>query len=148
MRAAVLALLALACACSRPEDLAVASPDGRHTASVRNHWSIDPPAQSLWIDDERIARLSEDQDWCRTIVWSRDGSTVAFLVQDANLIAADAVTRRNFFRQWLVDRDGYPTSQLASGLRLSDDGRTASFRVCPRRRGECSEPRTVALDTE
>jgi len=44
------------------------SPDGHYRAIVRNHPSIDPPEQSLWLgaddgsDAEQILKLSGDQD--------------------------------------------------------------------------------------
>ena len=94
MRAAALLLLALAAAGCTPPDLAFDSPDGRHTAYVRNHWSIDPPRQSLWVDDAHILDLAEDQDWCRKIVWAEDGGTVTFLVNDEKPVVVDVAMKR------------------------------------------------------
>lgn len=137
MRRLPIALLLTIAACSTPPDLHVRSPNGALDASVRNHWSIDPPAQSLWLDDTRIATLGEDVDWCNTIVWSSDGGTAGYLVQDAKLIAVDAATRRIVSTQWLVARDGYPTSQEVRELQI--DGKVARFKRCQRRGSECSD---------
>ncbi len=61
--------------------ISVASPDQSAVAFVRNHPTIDPPAQSLWLRDEhgetQLRQLAPDFDWCNTIVWSGDGTTVA-----------------------------------------------------------------------
>lgn len=93
MRAAALLLLALTLACT-PADLAFPSPDGTHTAFVRNHWSIDPPRQSLWVDGAHIVDLAEDQDWCRKVVWAADGATVTFLVKDEKPVVVDVARKR------------------------------------------------------
>lgn len=104
-------------ACSRTQwgfprtAVASTSPDGRYHAFVKNHATIDPPAQSLWLTSadgpaREVRRLSEDQDWCNVIAWSGDSQSVAFLVQDARLIIVDAGTRHARVDRWLVDRDG------------------------------------------
>ena len=130
--------IALTLSCTRPgPDLIVPSPDGTRTASVRNHWSIDPPRQTLWLDDTRVATLGEDMDWCRTVVWSKDGSTVAYLVQDAKLIVIDAASGNETFSRWLVEQDGYPTTHEARNLTI--DGASARYRSCVRGRQDCSE---------
>jgi len=140
MRHIAIVLLLTIAACSRPQDLHVPSPTGRAEASVRNHWTIDPPAQSLWLDETRLVTLGEDVDWCNTIVWSGGGSTVAYLVQDAKLIAAGSASRRIVSTQWLVERDGYLPSQRICELQLTADRRAARFKRCPRAGGACSEP--------
>lgn len=130
-----------------PVTLEQASPDGRYVAQVRNHLSIDPPRQSLWLVDKdgegptRLRSLSEDQDWCNQIAWSADGATVAFLVQDAWVAVYDAETGEQRAREWLVPQDGYPTVSDARELQLSSDGRLATYRACQRTTAECSELR-------
>jgi hypothetical protein len=121
-----------------------ASPDGRHTAFVRNHSSIDPPAQSLWLVSEvggaaQIRKLSEDQDWCRVIAWAGDSRSVAFLVQDARLIVVDVATRRIRVDRWLVPPDGYPPAREVRDLSLSRDGSSARFRACGRGSEMCTD---------
>ncbi len=114
------------------------SPDGLHIAFVRNHPSIDPPAQSLWLSSKgrpsrKLKSLGEDADRCAKIVWSADSSTVSFLVQDARLITADASTGLIVSELWLTERrDGVPPSGMVSDLSLSEDGREARFRDCRR----------------
>src|SRR5436190_21670515 len=113
----VCALLAVGCA--PPPDWIVTSPDGHHRAVVRNHWTIDPPDQSIRLDDRQIKRLAGDQDWCNKIVWSHDSSTVAYLVQDARLIAVAAGSGKIVADRWLVDHRDYPPREMACQLALS-----------------------------
>ena len=123
--------------------LEVASPDGEAAAIVRNHFEIDPPSQSLWLRPPvgkavQLQRLGADQDWCNTIVWSADSTTVAFLVQDARLVVVDATDQQVIFEAWLVEspRD-YPPQDIVTDLTLSDDGTVATYKRCPRRGGSC-----------
>jgi len=127
------------------------SPDGTYVAQVRNHISIDPPLQSLWMAERdgrnatRVLKLSGDQDWCDQIVWSGDGSTVAFLVQGAWIVVYDAYTRQQRVREWLVEQDGYPTLHEVRELKLGTDGSVATYRVCRRGAEECSESWQFAI---
>jgi hypothetical protein len=119
------------------EPLSVGSPDRRMTAFVHNHPNIDPPDQSIGLRDaegseREILRLGPDSDWCDTAVWSADSSTVGFLVQDARLVVVDARSARVTTQVWLVPQDGYPTSRVATELRLSGSGRSVTFRPCQR----------------
>jgi len=131
-----------------------ASPDGSRVAFVRNRPSIDPPAQSLWLraadgTATELLRLGEDSEWCHIIVWSGDGTRVAFLVQDARLLVVDAQRARIVLEKWLVDPPGgYPPDRIVRDLALSEDGREATFRTCPRRDpGPCSAGLMLNLDT-
>ena len=137
-------LLSAWMACT-PADRVFTSPDGRHRATVHNHWTIDPPDQSLWIDGRMIKRLGADIDWCNKVVWSADSSTAAFLVQDARLIAVDADSGAIVADRWLVDHAGYPPPQQACALALSADGRRVSYMPCERRGGRCEDQRTANL---
>ena len=127
------------------------SPDEAYVAQVRNAISIDPPNQSLWMAGRdgrgatRVLQLGGDQDWCNQIVWSGDGSTVAFLVQDAWIAVYDAESRRLRVRDWLVPRTGYPTIHEVRDLRLASDGTVASYRVCRRGVEDCSGMREFAI---
>lgn len=136
-------------------DVAVsaASPDGRYRALVRNHVSLDPPAQSLWIapangDARMVRKLSEDQDWCKVVVWSANATRVAFLVQDARLLVVDPRSAALVADRWLVDQDGYPPSHEVKDLSLSPDGTSARFRACRRATGICSEWRSEEVKAE
>lgn len=134
---------------------AVVSPDGRLRAEVRNHPSIDPPRQSLWLVEtetgrrHRLARLGEDTHWCQSISWSGDGSKVAFVLQDAYVALYDAASHQKLSEVWLVENDAYPTTREIVDLRLNSDGWQAEYRTCLRRnRRLCSEPRTALLVEE
>ncbi len=128
------------------------SPTGRHLAWVKNHLSLDPPAQSLWIRDlqtgeaERVLLLAEDQDWCRTIEWSVDGATVVFLVQDGRAVVYSPGDGHVVVNRWLVPRDGYPTTSYAADLSFSADGRALIYKECGRYSGECSDWIRLDLD--
>jgi hypothetical protein len=120
--------------------VSVPSPDGRAVAFVRNHPTIDGPDQSVWLVEgegaaKQIRRLGGDIDWCNTIVWSADGSTVGFLIQDARLLTVDRRSMTVISEKWLVENRDYPPSGFVTALALSDDGREAIFQSCRRRRG-------------
>lgn len=135
--------------------LSVPSPDGRAVAFVRNHVTIDGPDQSVWLVDgdgkaKRIRRLGGDSDWCNTIVWSADGSTVGYLIQDARLLAVDRRSGNVLSEKWLVEWQGeYPPYRYVTNLALSADGREAIFQSCQRRvrggfrPGSCTDSRAV-----
>lgn len=114
------------------------SPDGTRVAFVRNYPDIDPPSQSIWVNDrgkdaQLIKRLGPDSDWCNTIVWSPDSSTVAFLIQDARLITVDAASLRIVSDQWLTSWKGeYPPHDMVTELTLDAPGLAARFRICDR----------------
>lgn len=150
--AGLLGVLCLQAACSRVATFRQ-SPDGHYRALVRNHPSIDPPEQSLWLgtgdgsDAEQIRKLSADQDWCNVVEWAGDSRSVAFLVQDARLILVDATTKRIRVDRWLVPQDGYPPSQVVSALALSPDASSVRFKACRRATGACVD-RVETLDSK
>lgn len=129
------AVVLVATGCGRTH-ISVASPDGRVIARVVSHPSIDPPSQSLWLEPaggaaRQLRHLADDQDWCNEVYWSADSSTVAFLIQDARLLA---FTRSGqlLADRWLVDHRGYPPREVARHFALSSDGSSASFKPCLR----------------
>lgn len=127
------------------------SPDGRFIAVVRNHPTLDPPDQSLWLEPaggpaRMVQRLSADQDWCDTIVWAPDSSLVGFLIQDARLVVARPATGQVVVDTWVVDRLGaYPPAQKAIDLAFLPDLTGVAFRACPRAGGECGALGILAL---
>ena len=163
MRKAAIILLVINClACSKAQlglprtPHSKESPDGRFVAFVRNHITVDPPDQSIWVghagaSPRKIERLSADMDWCSTIEWSADSSTVAFVIRGGRLRVVDAANGRTLFNEWIVEWHGeYPPAIEIRDLTLSSDGRTARFRGCraywrDRRYGECSEFKTIDI---
>lgn len=122
------------------------SPAGGHVAEVVRRPSLDPPRQSLWLTDldggnrTRLLDLAEDQDWCDEIVWSDDGSTLAFVVQRSWVALFDAESREPILRAWLTERDSYPTRDELRDVSLSRDGSSLRYRLCDRATGSCTEP--------
>lgn len=129
------------------------SPDHRFVAFVRNHPSIDPPDQSVWLTDRSgatsmLRKLGGDTEWCNRIVWSGDSTVVGFLIMDARLDTYDVVTRVRQASVWLNGNNGdYPPTGTAVDLALSADGRSATFKACGRgaAANDCSDTRHVEL---
>lgn len=129
------------------------SPDGRFVALVRNHPDIDPPNQSLVLldaagNERELRRLAPDQDWCTTVAWSADSSTVAYLVQDLRLTVVDARAVKIVADHWLDEPRDYPPNRMASELAMSSDGREAFFRLCVRGSGapvDCGPRQSYAI---
>jgi hypothetical protein len=119
--------------------VSVESPDHRFVAFVRNHPSVDPPSQSLWIRDplmgEKMLRtLFPDVEWCEQIVWSSDSQHVAFLIEEAEVEVYDTIAKRLQRPIWLVPRrEEYPPAAVVRNVSLSAGGRELTFRTCPRR---------------
>ena len=124
----------------------VASPDGRRIAEVRSGWSLDPPAQSLWLrtggqEPRRIASLGGDTDWCDQILWTPDGSRVGFLIRGIRLDVYDAASGARAASLPLIQPDGYPGSREARFVRLLDGA--VEFRDCGRKDGRCGPPSRI-----
>jgi hypothetical protein len=75
-----------------------------------------------------------------------DSSTVAYLLQDARLIAVAAGSGRIVADGWLVDHRDYPPREMACQLALSNDGRTVTYIACQRHGPRCSDQRTESLE--
>lgn len=125
------------------------SPDGRFIAVVRNHPTLDPPDQSLWLEPaggpaRMVQRLSADQDWCDTIVWAPDSSLVGFLIQDARLVVVRPESGRITFDALLLDSSSAcPPPQKATELAFLPDLSSIAFRPCPRKGDDCGDLTTV-----
>ena len=152
----LIAFLALAAGCSRSQlglpqvALAVDSPDGGYRAVVRNHPSIDPPRQSLWLERvsggrQGLRDLAEDQDWCDQAVWTADGRRVAFVVQGIELLVFSVPDGELVQRSDLQPDGPYPPSLRVAGLRFTADGSALDFRLCPRRGDRCDAPTRLAV---
>ena len=155
-KATVVLLVVIGLACSKAQlglprtPHSQESPNGSFIAFVRNHISVDPPSQSIWVGEvggppERVEKLFEDMDWCSTIVWSADSSTVAFVIRRGRLRVVDAASGKTVFNDWVVEwRGEYPPHNRIDDLTLSNDGKTARFRACHRYDG-CSEFETIDI---
>lgn len=121
----------------------VPSPDNRYIAEVRSQWAIDPPSHSLWLYSERggapreIAHLGEDSEWCDQVIWSRDATKVAFLINGVHLDIYDVAVQQLLTRLPLVDVDGYPSSRVARKVRFTDVGAGVEFDDCLRSNNDC-----------
>ncbi len=114
------------------------SPDGRHVAFVRNHPSVDPPDQTLWLGDangdaKEVARLAPDAMWSDRIVWSADSRRVAFVVADAIVHLYDAGSKTSVFVGFVGRRSwDTPPRYVLRDVTLSADGASISFIECER----------------
>lgn len=158
-RSTAAVLLAFALAGCEPATLGLprvhasaASPDGRFVAAVRNHPTLDPPDQSLWLEPvggpaRMMLRLSADQDWCDTIIWAPDSTLVGFLIQEARLVVVRPESGRITFDAWLLDPSGaYPPPQQATDLAFLPDLSGVAFRPCQRQGNGCGGLTTIPVE--
>lgn len=118
--------------------LRATSPDGRFVAFVKNHPSIDPSNQTLWIqppagDAIKVAAVPPDAFWCDRIVWSADSRRVAFVIADAIVQAYDVESSALVFSGFVGRRSwDTPPRYILRDVSLSADGRQITFRECER----------------
>lgn len=129
------------------------SPDGRHTAYVRQGFSVDPPDDHLYLGatggtTKLLMNLAPDADWCRTIIWSTDSRKVGFLIRDQQLAVFDSATYEHIAMLPLAVADGYPGSMGARAVAFTDDGRAIAFERFNRRSGRGSGVETVPIPQE
>jgi hypothetical protein len=131
---------------------AAASPDGRWRAYVRNHATIDPPEQSLWLHDRQsdrhvlVRHLASDADWSSTISWAPDSAAVLFLIQDGRALTVRPADTRVLADRWLFAHEGsYPPKRVVRDVSLAAGGRAVSFVSCERRNDrQVAQARTPA----
>jgi hypothetical protein len=126
------------------------SPDGQQAAEVRSHWALDPPSQSLWIQNEgeaprKLAKLGEDSEWCEQILWRPDSSKVAFLINGVRLDVYDAKGANLIKQVSLVPPDRDPGSRQARDVRFSPAGDVVEFRDCSRSQPDCKPLQRIVL---
>ena len=129
--------------------VSVPAPDSSAWGEVKNHPTIDPPAQSLRIRfpsgrSVQLVRLIDDMDWCRVVVWAPDSSRVVFLVQDLEAMVYDVASQRLITTD-LAARLGYPSENLVRDLAFSADGALLRFRPCKRSTGSCGEATSIPV---
>ena len=144
-----LALTALNCG-YEPVHLRSSSPGSRTIAEVRSRFTLDPPAQSLWIKTpekppKKLANLLRDYEWCEKIIWSPDSSKVAFLITGLRLDVYDLRNLRLVSSVPLVHVDSYPGSREARDVRFSRDGSSVEFRDCRRSQPDCGPAQNIVL---
>jgi hypothetical protein len=115
------------------------SADGARAAWAEDRRCWTGPCQTLWIgqgpgNGTKVATL-EGSSRCDEIVWTKDGSRVAFLVDGLQLRFYDPRTLAPAGQITLVQPQG--TQSIARGVTFSENGRAITFDECPRRRSGC-----------
>ena len=105
--------------------------------------------QTLWGGpDTRSARLvqslSGPGEEAGDIVWTPDGSRVAFVVNGYQLRVFDARGGAPLGAVTLIEPDGSPSSRIARGVTFSGNGRAITFDDCPRYSSGC-KPGMLAI---
>ena len=118
-----------------------ASADGTRAAWADDRRCWSGPCQTLWIGANRgnatkVATL-EGPSHCDEIVWTRDGSRVAFLVDGAQLRFYDPSSSAPAGQITLVQPQTGPHQSIARGVTFSENGRAITFDECPRGRSGC-----------
>ena len=106
----------------------------------RRCWS--GPCQTLWIGAQprqrHQGRDARGPEHCDEIVWTRDGSRVAFLIDGDQLRFYDPRrARAGRDRSRSCSRRPVRTTSIARGMTFSDNGRAITFDECPRGRSGC-----------
>ena len=118
-----------------------ASADGTRAAWADDRRCWSGPCQTLWIGANRgnatkVATL-EGPSHCDEIVWTRDGTRVAFLVDGAQLRFYDPSSLAPAGQITLVQPQTGPHQSIARGVTFSENGRAITFDECPRGRSGC-----------
>jgi len=123
------------------EAVFAASADGTRAAWADDRRCWSGPCQTLWIGANRgnatkVATL-ESPSHCDEIVWTRDGTRVAFLVDGAQLRFYDPSSFAPAGQITLVQPQTGPNQSIARGVTFSENGRAITFDDCPRGRSGC-----------
>jgi hypothetical protein len=108
------------------------SPDGRHTAIVRQGLNNDPPDDHLFLvtngrATRKLMDLAPDADWCHSIIWTPDSRLVGFVISDVRVAVFDAGTERLHAIVPLIDQGCCGGPQEARDVAFSADGTRISF---------------------
>ena len=125
------------------------APGGANVAAVRLTRCGADWCESLWLGPNEdsatlVATLPHASERAGEIAWAKDGSRVGFLINGYQLRIYDAATRRPAGQVELIVPDGPPTTRIARGVTVSDNGAAVTFDDCPRDRSGC-RPGLTAL---
>ena len=133
-----LSLVVATCGCRVGQDFlprthtTSVSPNGHHTAFVRQAFNIDPPDDHLYLSvsggpARHLMDLPADADWCKTIIWTADSRKVGFLIDDERLAVFDAEAGTLEAMLVLVGSGVYGGMQEARDVSFNHDGTQVSF---------------------
>jgi hypothetical protein len=143
--ALVLALLAAAFVAGTKlatrEAVFAASADGTKVAWAEDRRCWSGPCQALWVGQGRanattVATL-EGSGRCDEIVWTKDGSRVAFLIDGAQLHLYDPSSMAPAGQINLLPPQEGPGQSVVRGVTFSENGRAITYDECPRGRSGC-----------
>lgn len=149
--------LALVAGCSA-EDLgyprvasASQSPNLRYTVEIRNHPTIDPPEQSLWIGETNgrlryVAGVASDTVWGGPVAWSQDSSLFAFVVA-SKIVVVEPSTGAVRLEQWLIPREDH-VSRSRNEIRyigFAQDSSAVVAQICTRQTPRCLKPTAIPV---
>ncbi len=124
------------------EVMSAAAPTGGRVAFVRGSICDDAYCETLWVGASRdsatqVSALGAGAERCDEIVWSPDGTRVAFLIDGYQLRMYDATSGTPAGQFSLVQADSFPTPRIARGVTFSETGRAVTFDDCPRGKSGC-----------
>ncbi len=108
------------------------SPDGRHTAIVRQALNNDPPDDHLFLISKgratrKLMDLAPDADWCQSIIWTPDSRKVGFIVSDVRVAVFDVQTQHLDAIVPLIQQGCCGGPLEARNVTFSNDGSQISF---------------------
>ena len=117
------------------------SPSGDLVAYVLEARCAFGRCQSLKVGTGSTARvvqtLNTESEDATEIAWTPDGGRVGFLVNGYQLRVFDAHTGQNLGAVSLVEPDTSPSTRIARGVTLSNNGAAVTFDDCPRQHSGC-----------
>jgi hypothetical protein len=115
-----------------------ASADGARVAWAQDRRCWIGPCQVLWIGSSRdsatVVETLKGTDRCDEIVWTKDGSRVAFLIDGTQLQFYDPASLAPAGQITLVQPQA---ASIVRGVTFSENGRAITFDECPRGRSGC-----------
>jgi hypothetical protein len=116
------------------------SPDKSRVALAREVSCAGGTCQELQVgpseDAAETVAVLDDNRACAEIVWTPDGSRVAFLIDGSEMSIYDAQSRKLAGTVRLLTSEA-AQSRFARGITFSDNGRAATFDDCPKGRSGC-----------